>query len=252
MRLASLGSGSRGNATLVESANASVLVDCGFSVRELQRRMAGRDRHPEQLTAILVTHEHSDHIRGVFALARRFSLPVYMTAGTAKSCVGERWDKVEIINAQRTFRIEDIVVQPVAVPHDAREPVQFVFHCRGKSLGVLTDLGSITAHVIDAYRACDGLLLEANHDRAMLAEGSYPYPLKQRVGGDWGHLNNEQAAGLLTHLELQRLQGLVIGHMSEQNNCLEAVRSHIDPLAGSIALVHYASQDNGAGWLAIE
>lgn len=252
MRLTSLGSGSRGNATLVESANASVLVDCGFSVRELQRRMAERDRHPEQLTAILVTHEHSDHIRGVFALARRFSLPVYMTAGTAKICVGDRSENVEIIDAQRTFKVEDIAVQPVAVPHDAREPVQFVFHSGGKSVGILTDLGSITAHVIDAYRACDGLLLEANHDRTMLAEGSYPYPLKQRVGGDWGHLNNEQAAGLLTHLERQRLQGLIIGHMSEQNNCLAAVRSYIDPLVGSVGLVHYASQDSGADWLTVE
>ena len=252
MRLISLGSGSRGNATLVESDNACVLVDNGFSISELTKRMARQDRHPQQLSAILVSHEHSDHIRGVFPLARRYSLPVYLTAGTAKSKAAPAGVAFELIDAHRSFAVEDIEVSPVAVPHDAREPVQFVFRSQGKSMGVLTDLGSITTHVIDSYRHCDGLLLEANHDQNMLAEGPYPYPLKQRVGGDWGHLNNQQAAGMLARIELEQLQGIAIGHISEQNNCLDTVKKCIGPLVENIPQVHYASQLEGTNWLTVD
>jgi phosphoribosyl 1,2-cyclic phosphodiesterase len=237
---------------LVESRNACLLVDSGFSIRELTRRMARQGRHPDQLSAILITHEHSDHLRGAFPLARRYSLPVYLSAGTIKAARDLSKVTTKTVNAHRKFQVEDIVVSPVAVPHDAREPVQFVFCCDGKSVGVLTDLGSITAHVIDSYLDCDGLLLEANHDREMLAGGSYPYPLKQRVGGDWGHLNNEQAAGFLVSIGTENLQGIVIGHMSEQNNSLENVKRHIEPLVGTVPQVHYASQGEGADWLVIE
>ena len=214
--------------------------------------MARQGRHPDQLSAILVTHEHSDHLRGAFPLARRYSLPVYLSAGTEKATRELSPVATKIINADQDFQVEDIVVSPVAVPHDAREPVQFVFSCEGKTLGVLTDLGSITAHVIDSYRGCDGLLLEANHDRDMLADGPYPYPLKQRVGGDWGHLNNEQAASFLASIGTESLQGIVIGHMSEKNNSLDYVKRHIEPLVTSVPQVHYASQSEGADWLVVE
>ncbi len=252
MRLMSLGSGSKGNATLVESDSACLLVDCGFSVVELTRRMAREGRHPDQLSAILVTHEHGDHIRGVFSLARRFQLPVYMTAGTLKAAAGTSNLVVNTIDPHKEFQVEDIVVSPVAVPHDAREPVQFVFTGQRQSLGILTDLGSITPHVIESYRQCDGLLVEANHDPQMLADGPYPYPLKQRVGGNWGHLNNEQAAGLIRTIGTDKLQGIVIGHMSEQNNTLDRVKSFISPLVAGMSQVHYASQTGGANWLNIE
>lgn len=253
----SLGSGSKGNATLVESANACLLVDCGFSVAELTLRMAREGRHPDQLSAILVTHEHSDHIRGALPLARRYSLPIYLTAGTLSeihsgNTRGLSNVKFECIDTHQEFKIEDIAVSPIAVPHDAREPVQFVFRCQGRSLGVLTDLGSVTSHVIDSYRYCDGLLLEANHDSGMLASGPYPYPLKQRVGGDWGHLNNHQAAALISSIGTEHLQGIVIGHMSEQNNCLEKVKQEIGPLLADVPEVQYASQAKGANWLVVD
>ncbi|MBV1932585.1 MAG: MBL fold metallo-hydrolase [Porticoccaceae bacterium] len=253
----SLGSGSKGNATLVESANSCLLIDCGFSIAELTRRMAREDRHPDQLSAILVTHEHSDHIRGVFPLARRYSLPVYLTAGTlseenSRSTKGVSKVRLECIDTHRGFQVDDIEVSPVAVPHDAREPVQFMFRCRGKSLGVLTDLGSVTSHVIDSYRHCDGLLVEANHDSDMLADGPYPYLLKQRVGGAWGHLNNHQAAALIGSIGTEQLQGIVIGHMSEQNNKLEKVRQEMELLLEAVPEVQYASQAEGTNWLAVD
>jgi phosphoribosyl 1,2-cyclic phosphodiesterase len=251
MRLMSLGSGSKGNATLVASAGTCVMIDCGFSAGEVKRRMANQGFDPQQLSAIFVTHEHSDHMRGVFSLAKQYSLPVYLTAGTAKSVSLNKGVTCRVIDPHKKFYVEDLEVSPVTVPHDAREPVQFVIRCQNQSVGVLTDLGSITPHVVESYRSCDGILLEANHDRDMLENGPYPYPLKQRVGGDWGHLNNGQAAELILRMEQSRLQHLVIGHISENNNNLDVVKQCIEPLAGNGVQVHYARQAGGMGWLAV-
>ena len=254
MRLVSLGSGSKGNATLVESNNACLLVDCGLSVRELKRRMGEVNRQPEDLSGILLTHEHSDHRRGVLAVARKYSVSVYMTAGTAAAMKGElsETEAIEIVCGDNTLPIEDIGVTPVAVPHDAREPVQYLFASRGVTLGVLTDLGSITPHVLASYGRCDGLLLEANHDSAMLAEGPYPASLKRRIAGDWGHLSNGQTAALLEALDCSRLQGIVIGHISETNNAQARVEAQLDPYVAGIPAVHYASQEQVTDWLTLE
>jgi phosphoribosyl 1,2-cyclic phosphodiesterase len=246
-----LGSGSKGNATIVQSANTMVLIDCGFSISEIDKRMARQNLDPQQIEAILVTHEHWDHMGGVFPLARRYRLPVYLTAGTAAAAKSTKGVPVELIDAHKKFEVGEIDVSAIAVPHDAREPVQFVLTCQGKSLGVLTDLGSITSHVVESYRQCDGLLLEANHDRTMLAEGPYPYPLKRRVGGDWGHLNNEQAADLLGRLDLGRIQGLVMGHISEKNNCLDAVKRSVGSIVDDASYVQYATQYEGTSWLSL-
>lgn len=252
MRLLSLGSGSKGNATLVESGDTCLLVDCGFSLTELTRRMASVGRHPDQLTGVLVTHEHGDHCRGVPVLARRYRLPLYVTAGTARVAGLGDQDSIEVINGHDGFQVGGIAVTPVSVPHDAREPVQFVFRHRRKTLGVLTDLGSVTAHVVESYRDCDGLLLEANHDLEMLDQGPYPRALKQRVGGDWGHLNNSQAARFLEAMGTERLQGIVIGHMSEQNNRLDRVRAEFDPLLACVSTVQFAEQGSAGDWLNVE
>ncbi len=252
MRFASLGSGSKGNATLVEAGDTCLLVDCGFSARELERRLALVQRDATQLSGVLVTHEHGDHIKGVWALARRYDLPVYMSGGTAKAAASVADIRLQLITPQRCFQIGNIEVLPVAVPHDAREPVQFVFSYEKLTLGVLTDLGHITPHVLECYRQCDGLLVEANHDEVMLANGVYPFPLKQRVGGDWGHLNNGQTADLLNALELRSLQVLMVGHISQQNNTLEVVRTMIEPVAEVVPQVLYASQDDCADWLVLE
>lgn len=251
MRFASLGSGSRGNATLVEWAQGSLLIDCGFSVKETELRLARLGKTAQDLTAILVTHEHSDHIKGVAALARRYDLPVYMTPGTYHSRDLGRLPEVNLIHAYAPFELNSLQVNPVAVPHDAREPTQFVFEYAGLRLGILTDLGSITPHVEEAYQACDAILLEANHDPFMLASGSYPPSLKQRVGGQWGHLSNQQAAGFLQRIDTQRLQHLVVAHISQKNNSVAVARSVLEPVTRAVKQVTYACQDQGFDWLAV-
>jgi phosphoribosyl 1,2-cyclic phosphodiesterase len=251
LRFASLGSGSRGNSTLVEWGQNALLVDCGFSVKETERRLLRLGKTGDALTAILVTHEHSDHIKGVAALARRYNLPVYITPGTYNSRDMGNLPSLNLIHAYAPFYIHELHVTPVAVPHDAREPAQFVFEYAGLRLGILTDLGSITAHVEASYQACDAMLLEANHDPAMLAGGSYPPSLKQRVGGQWGHLSNQQAAGFLQRLDTQRLQHLVVAHISLHNNSLDLAQAALAPVTQQVKQVTYACQDEGFGWLSI-
>lgn len=251
MRFASLGSGSRGNSTLLEWGTGTLLIDCGFSVKETEQRLARFSKCADELTAILVTHEHSDHIKGVAALARRYRLPLYMTPGTYHSRdLGELPD-LRLIHAYASFELNGLKVQPVAVPHDAREPTQFVFEFGGRRLGILTDLGSITPHVEASYQACDAMLLEANHDPAMLASGSYPPSLKQRVGGQWGHLSNQQAAGFLQRLDTHRLQHLVVAHISQQNNTLALAQSVLAPVTAQVKQVTYACQNQGFDWLTV-
>ena len=251
MRFASLGSGSRGNSTLVEWAAGTLLIDCGFSVKETELRLDRLGKRAQDIKAILVTHEHSDHIKGVAALARRYRLPVYMTPGTYYNRdLGELPD-LRLINAYAPFDIDGLLVRPVAVPHDAREPSQFIFELSGRRLGILTDLGSITPHVEASYQACDAMVLEANHDPIMLASGSYPPSLKQRVGGQWGHLSNQQAAGFLARLDTGKLQHLVVAHISQQNNTLALAQSVLAPVTAQVKQVTYACQNQGFDWLAV-
>ncbi len=228
MRFASLGSGSRGNATLIESGTTRLLLDCGFAARETERRLGLLGVAPESLSAILVTHEHQDHIKGVGPLARRHGLPVWISHGTYRQgrC-GDLPDLQLIHSHQPPFRIGAITVQPYPVPHDAREPVQFVFSGDEARLGVLTDSGSITPHIQQMLDGCHALLLEFNHDLEMLNSGPYPLSLQRRVGGRLGHLNNEQATALLADLDHARLRRLVVAHVSEQNNHPERVRNSI-------------------------
>lgn len=251
MRFASLGSGSRGNSTLVEWASGALLIDCGFSVKETEQRLLRLLKKANELTAILVTHEHSDHIKGVAALARRYQLPVYMTPGTYHSRDLGELPELRLIHAYTPFELNGLVVKPVAVPHDAREPAQFVFEFAGLRLGILTDLGSITPHVEASFQACDAMVLEANHDPVMLATGSYPQSLKQRVGGQWGHLSNQQAAGFLQRLDTQRLQHLVVAHISQQNNTLALAQAALAPVTRQVKQVTYACQNQGFDWLTV-
>jgi phosphoribosyl 1,2-cyclic phosphodiesterase len=250
-RFASLGSGSRGNATLVEWGDSAILIDCGFSVKETELRLARLNKVPSDLQAILVTHEHGDHIKGVAALARRYRIPVYMTPGTFLSRDLGELPELRLIEAYAPFELAGMRVVPVAVPHDAREPAQFVFEYAGKRLGVLTDLGSISAHVEASYQDLDAMVLEANHDPAMLASGSYPSSLKQRVGGLWGHLSNQQAAGFLQRLDCARLQHLVVAHISQQNNSLALAQAALADVVADIKQVTYACQNEGFGWLSV-
>ena len=250
MRFASLGSGSRGNATLIEAAGTRLLLDCGFAARELEQRLARLEVAPDSLDAILVTHEHQDHIRGVGAVARRYGLPVWLTHGTRRSGrLGEVADTRLLPPDHKPFRIGDIQISPYPVPHDAREPVQFVFQCKGSRLGVLTDAGMVTPHIVEMLQACNALLLECNHDTQMLVSGPYPPSLQRRVGGQLGHLSNRQAAQLLGSLEHARLEHLVAGHLSERNNCPQRVREALLTAAPAIEpRLSISCQDRGAGW----
>ncbi|MCW8890601.1 MAG: MBL fold metallo-hydrolase [Sedimenticola sp.] len=228
MRFASLGSGSKGNATLIEAGETRLLLDCGFPAREVERRLGLMGVAPESLDGILVTHEHQDHIRGVGPLARRYTIPVWITHGTYRQdrC-GVLPDLRLIHNHDEPFDIGCIRVQPYPVPHDAREPVQYIFARSGRVLGVLTDAGMITPHIQEVLAGITSLLLEFNHDEVMLARGPYPPALQRRVGGRLGHLNNDQAATLLEQLDHAQLRHLVVAHVSEKNNHPDKVRESI-------------------------
>jgi len=251
MRFASLGSGSEGNALVVQAARTCVLMDCGFSLSETTARLARLGLSPDDLDGIVVTHEHGDHIAGVARLARKHSIPVWLTHGTrqmhCKTLDG--LSGLTEISPHHSFAIGDLQIQPYAVPHDAVEPVQYVFGDGAKRLGVLTDTGCATPHIEAMLDGCDALVLECNHDAAMLADGNYPYHLKQRVGGRFGHLNNAEAAALLAKLDNRRLQHIVAAHLSRKNNTRElAVAALRGVLSCNADWIAVATQQEGLSW----
>lgn len=252
-RFASLGSGSRGNATLVEAGETCLLVDCGFPARDFVARCEALGFDPARLDAILVTHEHGDHVRGVGAVARRFGIPVWMTPGTRAAADPGRVDSLNLFHSHAgAFRIGAVEVQPVPVPHDAREPTQFVFGYGRQRLGLLTDLGSITPRVVDAFDGVDALLLECNHDPDLLANGPYPPGLQARVGGRFGHLANDQAAELLAAIEQRRLSHLVAAHLSEKNNAPALARAALESAFGDFdGCLSLLAQDSASGWFEV-
>ncbi|MDX8399292.1 MAG: MBL fold metallo-hydrolase [Gallionellaceae bacterium] len=251
MRFASLGSGSEGNALVVQTGHTCVLMDCGFSLSQTNTRLARLGLAAESISGIVVTHEHGDHIAGVARLARKYSIPVHLTHGTRqKHCkaLDGLADLVEV-SPQNCFSIGDLQIQPYAVPHDAAEPVQYVFSDGAKRLGVLTDTGCATPHIEAMLTGCDALVLECNHDAAMLKNGDYPYSLKQRVAGRFGHLNNKDAAELLSRLDSQHLQHIVAAHLSHKNNRRElAVNALSSVLNCDEDWIAVATQLEGLDW----
>jgi phosphoribosyl 1,2-cyclic phosphodiesterase len=252
MRFASLGSGSRGNALVVEAGRTRVLVDCGFGPRELTKRLGRLGLAPGDMDAILVTHEHSDHVGGVVRCSARFGLRVMMTHGTASACSGIDDLAVRVFDGHAPFVVGDLKVLPFPVPHDAREPVQFVFSDGVRRLGVVTDAGHVTSHMIERLSALDALMVECNHDAGMLAAGNYPWPLKQRIAGRFGHLDNAAAADLLRRVDTARLQHVVCAHLSEHNNRPQMAREAVAGALGcAVEWVGVASQDGGCDWLSL-
>ncbi|MGH1484632.1 MAG: MBL fold metallo-hydrolase [Cellvibrionaceae bacterium] len=251
LQFSSLGSGSKGNATLIRYHDCLLLVDCGFTLKETQKRLLRLGVSAEELSAVIVTHEHSDHIGGVGPLARKYKVPVYMTPGTLRSRDIGQIPNINLIKSYQAFTIGSVEITPVAVPHDATEPAQYIFSAGQSRLGILTDLGSITPHVEMHYQSCDGLILEANHDPLMLASGQYPPSLKQRVGGPWGHLSNQQAADFLWRIDRSKLQHLVVAHISQQNNTLNLAQDAFEDVQQPIQKVHYACQDQGFDWISL-
>jgi len=252
VRFASLGSGSKGNATLIDNGSTCVVIDLGFTIKETVRRLSRLGLMPQDVDAILVTHEHADHIHGVAGFARKFGIPVYLTPGTYHHKKMGELPFLNKINCHSPFEVGSLSITPVAVPHDAKEPCQYLVSSKEITIGILTDLGHITPHVRDKYRECDALLLECNHDVTMLQDGSYPYQLKQRVAGDYGHLNNVQAAELLDTINLERLRHLIISHISGENNlpnlAQDAVQPSLSLWTGSLLV---ASQEEGFDWIAL-
>ena len=218
MRFACLGSGSAGNGLVVEVGRTRVMLDCGFGLSDTVSRLARLDLQPSELTGIVITHEHADHIGGVGRFARKYRLPVWLTAGTLCMAQDMEHVQVSVIDSHTQFVVDDMAVQPFPVPHDAREPVQFVFGDGSKRLGVLTDVGCSTAHIEAMLAQMDALVLECNHDRSMLEQGAYPLGLKRRVGGRFGHLENGQSAELLGKLKHDKLQCVMAAHISRKNN----------------------------------
>jgi phosphoribosyl 1,2-cyclic phosphodiesterase len=249
MRFASLGSGSRGNGTLVEFAGTRILIDCGFFLREVETRLRRLGVEPASLSAILVTHEHHDHIGGVSRLARKYEIPVFLTNGTHAGWEDPYVPKLTRISPHEAFEVGEITVQPFPVPHDAREPTHFVLGASGRRLGVISDAGSVTPFMRQSLSGCDALMLEFNYDVEMLRKGPYPPKLQKRVGGEFGHLSNEQAATLLTQIDRSRLQHLVLTHLSEKNNTPDlALAAAAQALEDAPPWMVCAHQANGLAW----
>jgi len=255
MRFASLGSGSEGNGLVVEGRDGQglsrVLLDCGFSLKECIRRLARLDLTPESLDAIVVTHEHGDHLGGVFRLARRYSIPVWASHGTLGVLKADKTAELEthVCAADTPFVIGGIEIHPYPVPHDAREPLQFMFSDGHSRLGVLTDVGRSTPHIVRVLSGCKALVLECNHDRELLKNSSYHYSLKQRIGGDYGHLANDSAAEILGSLDNSRLDRVIAAHLSQQNNTPALARAALATALGTRPVdIGVADQGEGFGW----
>ncbi|HQS99618.1 MAG: MBL fold metallo-hydrolase [Hydrogenophilales bacterium 16-64-46] len=250
MRFCSLGSGSEGNGLVVEAGTTRVLLDCGFGLADCVARLARRGVQASDLAGIVVTHEHSDHIGGVGRLARKFGLPVWLTAGTRVMAQDLDGVDVRVIDSHARFAVDALDIQPFPVPHDAREPVQFVFGDGNRSLGVLTDLGCVTPHVEAMLDGVDALVLECNHDADMLENGPYPVSLKRRVGGRFGHLENSQAAALLDKLKHDGLQCVMAAHVSKKNNTNALAQTALANVLGCNAdEVRVACQTSGFDWI---
>jgi phosphoribosyl 1,2-cyclic phosphodiesterase len=226
------------------------MLDCGFVTREVEKRMARLQMSPTELAGIIVTHEHSDHIGGVFKLARRYKLPVWLSHGTLQAARSDSEGvDVRICRDGDALVIGDLEIRPYTVPHDSREPLQYVASDGVRKLGVLTDIGQTTPHVTAALSGCDALLLEFNHDSTMLANSAYPPFLKSRIAGPLGHLSNEHSAQLLASLDRSKLKRLVAAHLSKKNNTPELVREEIDKVIDKEVEVVIAGQDQGFDWM---
>ena len=253
MRFTSLGSGSQGNALVAEAGRTRLMLDCGFGLQETEARLARAGLVPSDLAGIVVTHEHGDHADGVFPLARRHGIPVWITFGSL-AALQEAGASVEdcairLVDSQSTFSVGDLSVQPFTVPHDAREPVQYVLSDGARRLGVLTDTGHATAHVEANLSGCDALVIECNYDPDMLELGPYPPSLKARIASRLGHLDNRTSGDLLAALDRGRLRHVIAAHLSQTNNTPQLARA---ALARAVSCepewISVATQEDGFGW----
>jgi len=257
LRFASLASGSRGNCLAVQGGEGGcgtcLLIDCGLNLTDTERRLARLGLAPSEVDGMLITHEHGDHAHGVFDFAAAHGTVVYLTYGTmlAMKAEGKIIEGVRMVfvNGRQSEAIGGMQVIPFTVPHDAREPVQFVISDGNRKLGVLTDIGAPTAHVAQALSGLDALVLECNYDRDMLWAGGYPRWLKQRIAGPFGHLDNEDSGRLLGALDCSKLKHVIGAHLSQQNNRPALARAVlVRALNCDESWIGLATQDEGFGW----
>ena len=253
LRFAALGSGSKGNCLVAESGSTRVLIDCGLSPRETEKRLARIGLAPADIAGILVTHEHDDHAGQAYPFAGQHKIPVWLTWGTQAALAesGKLAGEVEThnIEGRSAFEIGAIQVQPYTVPHDAREPVQFVLSDGAFRLGVLTDIGATTAHVEATLSGCDALVLETNHDADMIWGGEYPKWLKERITGPFGHLSNKQAETLLAALDRSKLKHVFAAPLSAHNNTPALAREALARAMGCAAdWIGLSTQEEGFAW----
>jgi phosphoribosyl 1,2-cyclic phosphodiesterase len=252
LRFAFLGSGSEGNAALIQKGATRLLYDCGYSCRELNQRLSTHGLSVDELSGIVITHEHRDHIAGLISVIKQCQLPVWLTAGTFSTLKRHQdlLSEVHLIDPDENFMAGEIEVQAFPVPHDAREPCQYIFSDGKQRIGFLTDTGTITPHIIDVLDGCDALVLECNHDRELLSSGDYPEWLKQRIASRLGHLDNDTAAELLSRLDTSRIKYLVAAHLSQKNNSEAHVRRTIEPIFPCESdRFHIAPQHRPMPWL---
>ena len=256
MRFASLGSGSAGNCMVIEQASTRLLLDCGFSVKETLVRLGRLMLEPEQLTGILVTHEHDDHAKGAFKLAEKLKIPVWLSHGTRvmteRHMSKAQIAKIHVVDSHTPFSIGDIQITPFPVPHDAREPTQFTFSNGQYQLAVLTDVGETTPHIERMLSGSDALVLECNHDMTMLEQGPYSYALKKRVGGHLGHLDNASSARLLAQLDNRKLKHIIAARLSAKNNTPALAKQALSQVLNCDAdWIGVATQESGFDWRAL-
>lgn len=261
MRLCSIASGSSGNCIYMGSESTHLLVDAGISAKRIEEGLKELALTGKDIQGLLITHEHSDHIKGVGVLARKYGLPIYATAGTIAQ-LREMKSLGEIdeglyheVRADADFTVGDMVIEPFHISHDAAEPVAYRFQCGEKRAAVATDMGYYDEYIVEHLKDLDALLLEANHDIQMLQVGSYPYPLKQRILGQLGHLSNESAGQLLCRVLHDDLKKIYLGHLSKENNYAELayetvkLEIQLDPVKYGPADfdIQVASRDKSSG-----
>ncbi len=250
-----LGSGSAGNSVVLRSADSVVLLDAGFSCRELVTRLERVGVKPGSLDGIVVTHEHNDHCKGVALLSRRYKLPVYATAGTFRGRAFRQVQRRNVVRAREAFEVGSFEIEAFGVPHDAREPVGFTAtgNCGGKA-GLAADLGALRGRARDSLRRSQVLVLESNHDLDMLRRGPYPWSLKRRVASERGHLSNVDAAAAVADLADAELETVVLYHLSRTNNlpglAHTAMSESLDRLGARVDVV-LSQQDGPTGWLEV-
>jgi phosphoribosyl 1,2-cyclic phosphodiesterase len=236
--ITSLNSGSNGNCYYVGNNKEAVLIDVGISCRETEKRMKRLGLEMEKVKAIFISHEHSDHIRGVSVLSSKFKLPVYITSTTLTNS-GLLLD-AELVNpfsSTNHIQIGELIVKPFPKLHDASDPYSFIVSGNGINIGVLTDIGSACEHVITNFKECHAAFLEANYDEEMLESGSYPYYLKSRITSDKGHLSNKQSLEIFVNNRPENMSHLILSHLSKDNNCPKLVHELFSKYAQNTAIV---------------